>query len=148
MGRSQRLKGKRVELDFVHTMKEKGFKQVARVPNSGNSPFQDFKGDVVLKHDGDIYLFEIKARRTPIKSLEPIWTNNVPLIDNAGYFYATWDQIGLEPQSTIKQSKQISRWLQQAQYESAILVIKFNRKPFIFVYSPEQAQKLIKLKQG
>lgn len=69
MGKTQRTKGKRVELEIVHIFKRFGF-DAQRIPLSGATTFQ--KGDVFVKNDKHEFVFEVKSRKNVSKKLQAI----------------------------------------------------------------------------
>lgn len=56
-----RGRGKRLEYEVVNILKEHGIKAM-RVPNSGNSPEQEMKGDVIFYFDDEKLVGECKER--------------------------------------------------------------------------------------
>jgi len=70
MGKAQRDKGKRGELDAVHKLKNMGI-HAERVPLSGASAYKDLKHDVTLYHPEKdaIIKAEVKVRGTGFKQI-------------------------------------------------------------------------------
>jgi len=143
MGKTQRTKGKRVELEIVHIFKRFDF-DAQRIPLSGATQFK--KGDVLVRNDKHEFTFEVKARKNVTRRLlsviEAIEAGNVVTmigkngeyladsLENFAYQLQVYDEFphGDYYLKVLPCPSEIERW-----YNFDGLIIKLNHHQPIIV---------------
>ena len=151
MAKRSRIKGKRIERDFVNRLKSLGIES-ARVPNSGNSPYSMFKGDVIVNIEGKIYVFELKGR----KRLVSPFNNLKDIIQIDKYIAIPFNLLLEKNEEDIKKEiekqkkrivmpKTVQQWIDQSKRENAFLVIKENYRDFIFIIEKKDLSLILSI---
>jgi hypothetical protein len=135
-----------VERDFVHFLQRHGV-EAARVPNSGNSPYSNFKGDVIAKSENKHIVFELKSAKKFAKYLHKLDRVIRTEYNGTTYYIIPYSILGQTlPESIPDIHYQfLHKWLQQSNRENAILVLKENYHEFLFVVNKEQLEIIRRL---
>lgn len=145
-GKASRGKGKRNEYLLRDYLRELGW-TADRVPSSGAS--QGFKGDIVASKDGQKVIFELKARAESFKKIYELLDQYNGLLRIARQDHTCTVSYTLEdtrPMSAFFLEQELftefprfkrtfgKLWgLEKLLGEAQILVLKDDRRPFIFV---------------
>jgi len=151
MGKFSRSKGTRVELAFRDVARAYGFES-DRVPLSGAS--QGFKGDVTFTKDGVTRKAEVKARKDDFKQIYALFDTHFALtkddklevnlggrlISLSSSLIGALEDCGIYHRAetlpyykTYKRTFQKLRNLEKLLGEANLLVLKMDRKPFLYV---------------
>lgn len=144
MGRFSRQKGYRVERALVDYLNEEGW-DAKRMPLSGMA--KGFKGDVLAVKGNKSIRFEVKARASEFKAIYALLDNSGGslgiyedgLVVYASYFlnHAQTSNLWVPTIEVATKSEKRTRRKLRNMYkllgESDILVLKGDRKPWVFV---------------
>lgn len=141
MGASQRNKGKRVELELVHYLKNLGY-QSERVPLSGATTFA--KGDVLVIIGGERKYAEVKARKNGFKSIYKILENAesdyIIIMPSNVSVSSSFDYVAnkvLKASEIVTVSTAVAKQLEGLKKlrgeHCEFLALKANHKPFVFL---------------
>lgn len=137
-----RNKGSRVERELVALLKENGW-EAFRVPLSGAA--QGFKGDVIATKNGQMLNFEVKARAKMFD-----WVYKLLSSDGSACCIISDVAVGTynpDPNLSFrligdKYGKRLLKYREQWLGKADILVIKSDRKPFLFITVDNDLEKL------
>lgn len=146
-GRSSKAKGNRVEYLVRDYFRSLGF-EADRVPSSGNS--QGFKGDVRVKTPDQVFLIEVKARKSSYKSIYDLMKHQFATalhyhdVENNLLVSIAWEYKYLKTDITytpyskgfIQAHKRTFNKIANMQAlvkDCELLVIKDNNKPLLFL---------------
>lgn len=153
-GRFSRNKGRRTEYELRDHLRRLGYK-ADRVPSSGAA--QGFKGDIHASKEGKTYIFEVKNYADKFNSIYVLYEAAIRSMkeDVVGFAFPFEKHVLVSLSSSLesaiegpivyesykqhklyeghKRAFEMLGKMQRLLKESDILVIRTNRKPFLFI---------------